>query len=443
MPYPSKGPLPGETASKTGHLDIIRNPFIRRLVENFRKAPDSHAPAAGQDPWEPIVGPQGPGQELPIIFAIDGSLSTVASTSSPPRVLSFVKTVLLCLDAHRLATVDKRLPHPFQLREILTHAAVHHAVVLPLKNATLPGMTLYHCIRQIIYEGMRHDPYLQDEVLNTLKWLAYRKWSNLNRGLEPFACPHCREVVATLPYDADEGPCPRCGKHLFVTDWLGLHIEMDDSMGFAPEKIAKYYMNLHEILLLFTGIRYYWEKNPAVLHRAFFLKDGPLSLRAQYTKLVEPIRAFLAFAHDKGVPVHILGQEKTGFFADHLDLIGGTAPPNSLFIPNDDYINTHVFERPPGHTPYGYYHAFGSKVFLKFRERQHLAVSVPTRGFNTAPRRADFIGLENILATLPSLISHRHDCALYPVELAHGIASLSTYPSAHILRIFSDSATLA
>jgi glucose dehydrogenase len=43
----------------------------------------------------------------------------------------------------------------------------------------------------------------------------------------------------------------------------------------------------------------------------------------------------------------------------------------------------------------------------------------------------DLIGLSRILATIPALVSHKFEGALYPVELANGIASMSSYPSAN------------
>jgi hypothetical protein len=39
---------------------------------------------------------------------------------------------------------------------------------------------------------------------------------------------------------------------------------------------------------------------------------------------------------------------------------------------------------------------------------------------------------------LPSILSNRHEGALLPVELVHGVASLSTYPSARILKVFAE-----
>jgi hypothetical protein len=50
---------------------------------------------------------------------------------------------------------------------------------------------------------------------------------------------------------------------------------------------------------------------------------------------------------------------------------------------------------------------------------------------------SDFIGLDEILCTLPGLISHQHEGALIPIELAHGVASLSSYPSAQVLKLFA------
>jgi hypothetical protein len=46
--------------------------------------------------------------------------------------------------------------------------------------------------------------------------------------------------------------------------------------------------------------------------------------------------------------------------------------------------------------------------------------------------------LDRILATLPGMISSRHENALIPIEMANSIASLSTYPSAQVLKLFAD-----
>ncbi|MEV2226652.1 hypothetical protein AB0E01_43390 [Nocardia vinacea] len=49
----------------------------------------------------------------------------------------------------------------------------------------------------------------------------------------------------------------------------------------------------------------------------------------------------------------------------------------------------------------------------------------------------DLIGLDRILATLPRLISYQNEGALVPIALANGVASLSSYPSAAVLKLFA------
>lgn len=299
----------------------------------------------------------------------------------------------------------------------------------------MEGMTTYDAIRQIIFESVG-DRSLDGEPLETLKWIAYEKWDGKQKSVPLFECPHCEQMVATLPYDAEEGKCPRCSEHLFITDMLGFHQEM--AFDSAPDTVATAYMNIHETLLLFTGIRYFWQENRKLLSRSLFVKDGPLSIRAQYSKLVAPIRRFLLFAKDQGYAVHIIGQEKTGAFAQHLELIGRGAPLGSVFVPGDRYIKKEIQHRPDRGAPYGRDTNYGAKVFMKLSDYHQMVLNIPTGSYKPTPIVADLIGIDRIVATIPQIVSNRYEGAILPIELAHGVASLSTYPSAHILKVFAD-----
>jgi hypothetical protein len=217
---------------------------------------------------------------------------------------------------------------------------------------------------------------------------------------------------------------------------LGFHLEMAPDS--APDSIAMAYMNIHEVLLMFTGIRHYWENKRDVLKKCLFVKDGPLSIRAQYSKLVAPIRRFLAFARGQGYPIHIIGQEKSGRFFEHLELIGRNAPEGSIFIPGDQYIKEEIQHRPNTGAPYGKDTNYGAKVFVKINNYHQMVLNIPTGEFIENPKLDNLIGAKNIFATLPSILSNRFEGALLPIELANAIASLSTYPSAQILKIFAD-----
>ena len=318
MPYRAGSRLPAERASRLGHLEVISSDLVKRLCENFEEADQpSVLPELNWQPFSPD------GDPLRTVFGVDGSLQIIESNRHPYKALAFVKTALLSLDQYALGRLDKESPHPLALKNILTKSVTYHATAFPLRGVSLPEMKTYDAVRKIIFESLKDD--LDGEVLSSLKWIAYEKWDGIRKPLPVFDCPHCEEMTATLPYDAEIGKCPKCDEEILLTDMLGFHLEM--SLESAPDTIATTYMNIHETLLLFTGVRYFWETDQQTLSNCLFIKDGPLSLRAQYSKLVAPIRRFLAFAREQGCPIHIVGQEKSGIFADHLQLIGESAGP--------------------------------------------------------------------------------------------------------------------
>jgi len=434
MPYQAGKKLPAERASKLGHLDVLKSPLVQQLVQNFEQPHiNNMTPFAGWQTFPLLDCP------LDLIFAVDGSWQPIIDERSPHKALAFIKTALIKIDQVALRRIDSEAPHPFALRDLMIDAALYHATAFPLRHVYTAGMTVYNAVRQAIYESMK-DASLQGEVIETLKWLAYEKWRANPRPLPPFECPHCESKKATLPVDAEKGQCSDCGKEIFITDMLGFHLEMVEDA--ASESVATAYMNIHETLLMFTGIRHFWQTAKDVLNRCLFIKDGPLQIRAQYSKLVNPIRNFLLHANAEGYPISIIGQEKTGTFVEHLNLIGRDVPAGHLFIPDHVYICEQIQHRPSKGAPYGRDTNYGAKVFVIVNERCRLILNMPVQAqmgnFITKPDALQIINLNRVLATLPALLSSRHENALVPIELANSVASLSTYPSAQVLRLFTE-----
>lgn len=433
MPYQSGKNLSGERASKLGHLDVLKSPLVQQLVKSFEH-PDTTV-ITSPIQWQPFPLSDHP-QDL--IFGVDGSLQVIVDERPPHKAMAFVKTALMRIDQVALSHINKDTPHPFELRDLMAESALYHATVFPLRHVHVPGLSVYDAVRQTIFESVK-DPSLAGEPMETLKWLAYEKWSGNQKGLEPFQCPHCDSDHATLPYDAEKGACSKCGNLLYITDMLGFHLDMVQEA--ASDSVATAYMSIHETLLLFTGIRHFWQTNRGVLARCLFLKDGPLQIRAQYSKLVEPIRRFMRHADQLDVPICIVGQEKTGTFVEHLDLIGRDAPINHLFIPDHIYICEQIQHRPASGAPYGKDTNYGAKIFVIY-DRCQLVLTLPVSTsmgvFIQAPHFSQLLGLSKVLATLPRFVSSHHENALLPIELAHSVASLSTYPSAQVLKLFAD-----
>jgi hypothetical protein len=434
MPYPQGTKLPGERASKLGHLDVLKSPLVQQLVNNFEQ--DTATLSVDNAGWQPFPNPGNP---LDLIFAVDGSIQVIVDELPPHKSVAFVKTALLRLDQIALAKIDKDTPHPFAIRDLMAESALYHATVFPLNHVHITGMSVYDAVRETIYQSM-NDASLNCQPMETLKWLAYEKWLPTRKSLPGFKCPHCENENATLPFDAEEGNCAICGTKLFITDMLGFHLDMVEEA--ASDSVATAYMSIHETLLLFTGIRYFWETNKEHLKRCLFIKDGPLQIRAQYSKLVNPIRRFLIAAYNEGVPIAILGQEKTGYFADHLELIGRDAPANHYFIPDHKYICEQIQHRPANGAAYGKDTNYGAKVLIAYGDRYKFVLNIPIdeamTSFIVKPEVDSLLCFDRILGTLPKVLSSRFENGLMPIELANNVASLSTYPSAQVLKLFAD-----
>jgi hypothetical protein len=442
MPYQKGKRLPFEKASKIGHLEVIQSPLVKKLCESFND-PDCQCEPHGVS-WQNI--PSG-GQELKLIFASDGSLQTIESPIPPYKAIAFVKTVLLKLDQHAILKLDKDNPNPFTLRDIMKESALFHATSFPLRHVVIPGKSIYHAVREILYESV-NDPGLNNSLdgamMETLKWIAYEKWdSSPKTKLENFGCPYCRDKTgidhATLPFNEEKGNCPNCGNEIFITDMFGLHQSMTEDH--APNQLASDYMSIGETLMIFTPIRFFWENKRDILKNCLLIKDGPLSLRATLAKLSAPIRRFFQYSKKNGYEVAMIGQEKSGAFYEHLQLIGRNAPPNTIFIPDNQYIRNEI-QHSNSISIYGADTNYGAKVFFKINDYHQMVLNIPTgiRGEGVENPSIDkLINFKNIIATLTKILSNRYEGALIPIELANGVASLSTYPSAKVLELFSES----
>jgi hypothetical protein len=131
------------------------------------------------------------------------------------------------------------------------------------------------------------------------------------------------------------------------------------------------------------------------------------------------------------------GQEKSGAFWEHLELIGDYAPSGSFFLPDHKYIRTEIQHRPEDGAIYGKDTNYGAKVFLKLDDRHKFVLNIPN-GNATDPQDSNMIGFAAIFSTLGHILSARYESALLPIQMAHSVASLSTYPSAKVLSMFAE-----
>lgn len=441
MAYSSHGKLPDEHASKLGHLSVVQSQWVQSLIQNFEDTAPSEAECNMSLWYDFDVSSFKP---LKYIWTVDGSYVSVKPNPPSGKEVAFVKIALLSVDNNKLNRIDKKNPHPLLLQDIMSDSALFHATVLPLKNIKTSLGTNYDAIRHIIYDSIRIDE--EGQYFQTLKWLSYKKWEKQQNRSPKFDCPHCAKEIPGLPYDASMGVCPHCGKEVLLTDMIGFNLDMEEDN--ASEKVVSSYMLVMEHLMLFTIIRLMWDHTDKnIFSDTLFIKDGPLTLRSQYAKFVPIIREFIEHTKQQKRPIHIIGQEKSGIFCDHLTMVSQYACPHQLGDPPSVAVLTHEYVRKEVYrtgelaSPYGSRTNWGEKVYVKLDPDTALTLNIPTGAYNEDlqfPKPDDLVGLGRIIATLPSLISRKYEGALFPVELANGVASMSSYPSAKILQQFVD-----
>src|SRR5206468_7962644 len=137
------------------------------------------------------------------------------------------------------------------------------------------------------------------------------------------------------------------------------------------------------------------------------------------------------FAKDDKRPIHVIGQEKTGAFVDHLRSVVRFTPPHargerlSYAVLTHDFVRKEVYRSPDLANPYGMRTNWGEKVYVKIDPGTYMGLNVPTGRYDSSgesPEPADLIGIDRILATIPSPVSRNFDGAVFPVGLANGIA---------------------
>lgn len=439
MPYQAGARLGSESASKLGHLDIAKSEFVRSLLEKF-EYPDKSRPA-DEKMWQPATAGE---EHLPTVIAVDGSLQIIQSDAQPLRTLAFIKTALVRIDKREMEKIDPVMPHPVHLKALMSKCALQTSTVLPLRNVSYEGLTNVDVVRTIVRDSLKTQ--LDGIAYDTLKWLLFRLWSHERSSSPNFMCPHCGKDTQGLPFGQDESTCSNCNEAVWLIDVIGFHLEMGEDD--APDSLASAYMLVHETLMLFSVVRHFLSiGDKTSLSNILLIKDGPLTLRSQYSKMVPSIRLLFEYLRDNGVTLHMIGQEKTGRFVDHLAVISKFAPPlqkndpSHFAVLSHEYIRRQVDHASERSNPYGFRTNYGEKVFVKLDPYHSMVLSVPTGQYLNSPERPngpnDLIGWPRILATLPSLMSYQHEGALFPISLANGVASLSSYPSAAVLKLLA------
>lgn len=425
-PYAESINLPFESASKLGHLSVVNDPLVKELLESFERIesgadslPDGSVVQLDLDSAEPLA----------IVLAVDGSLSSVPNSLIEDKTLAYVKVAALCLSLDDLEAAEAPIVDPAFVQGLIRDHTNTFSTVLPLNNVMVPGQTMRATVREVVHRTFR--TVKDGDLLDTLVYLTSRGWLPDSEHDASFACPFCGSENE-LPRNMVEFNCRRCGREITVVDYLGFEREVNEESN--EDAVARSLMLALEHLTVIDYIRRMLDKNPAMLKRTLLLKDGPLMLAGQYSRLAEAIRSYLNWLNHEGIEYYLAGIEKSGAFVTHAHYLGeALRAPGRVFVPGNGYILSRIKHMDPGTTKYGERVLYGSKALVGLDERNVAVLNVPTPRYMLDPTPGDLIGLTRIVKTLTRLVSRQHQDAIMPIVAVNRLASMSFYPSNDIL----------
>lgn len=426
-----------ERASKLGHIKLVQHEQVTRLVRQFEQVDSSTEPPLGdRSGWLDVTA------ESPIRFivTVDGGQAVIPHEIRRDKRMVFIKVCAMLIRRSDIAFLrENAVIDPREMARMFDGGVWFQAAALPLAGIHLPGETVKETIRKTVDAVLEYT-----KLYDTLNFLVSRLWDSsysMDPAINPL-CPHmeclaCGEAL-WLPRNAINFACLHCRHRHSLSDYLGIAQEAADD--WSREEAAMALRNVLETLTLFHFVIRFWRTRPDILGETLFLKDGPLLLRAQLSRLVEPIRELVSRMRDDHLPFYIAGVEKNGDLVDHIEDIRKHLPnPGEYFLPSVRYI----FEEIQGlqFDPRRYRNRvqYGSKVVVRLGPDHVLPLDVPTGAFTTDPTINDLIGLPQIVPVLAEMTSYSHDNALIPIKLVNDYSSISERPSGDILKAFAGS----
>jgi LSD1 subclass zinc finger protein len=425
MAYSSSGNMPIERASKIGHLKIINEPRIQRLLEEFERVDSTQDMLLGEVSGTIDLSKTN---EIRNIVAIDGSHAIIPNEIYRHKRIAFVTAGAIVLRRSDLLEMKENpIIDPRDLTQRIQNSTHSIASALPLSGIAIPGETLVKTIRNLIHETLHYT-----KLYDTLQFLVSREWDSGYVMNEHMNCTKCREIIQ-LPKSIKNFKCNACGESHTLSDYL----QITDSQpeDWAREETVSSLRNILETLMLFQFVISYRDR--PVLRHTLFVKDGPLLLRAHLSRLVEPIRAFIENLRISGRTPYLVGVEKSGALVDHIPAVQQTLKnPGDFFLPSVQYLHERIEGVSFDPRTYRNRVHYGSKIVIRLGHSHVVAFNLPTGEFKIEPSVSDLIGFEDSMAVLSEMVSFSYENAIIPLVLANSATSISMNPSSEILEDF-------
>src|ERR687887_897558 len=169
MAYARSDRLPLERASKLGHMRVIQEPSVQRLLDAFERVEEGDDESYGEVTGRLDLAQAG---ELENVVAIDGSSVAVPNALRTYRQAAFVTFGAVCLSRTEMnAMKTNPIVDPRDLARRLQGRTYCGATVLPLSGVVVPGQTVSGTIRRTVDDTLRATG-----LYATLKFVVSREW---------------------------------------------------------------------------------------------------------------------------------------------------------------------------------------------------------------------------------------------------------------------------
>ena len=277
--------------------------------------------------------------------------------------------------------------------------------------------------------------------MQTLEFLLSRSYAQPEPVIKLASCPHpgCGIPKIDFRFQAHNS-CPKCKKGLLLIDYFRLQDLIDEDQG--AHRALTYVFPLIEQLLLLHYLKFFNDHTPEnLLPSTLFLRDGSLAFSGQTNRFSRPVRGFLNTLKSQS-PVHFIGIEKSGRFADHAAELSRLSPEkiksSQILVPDNDYINKYIPTNKAPSQVYGESTHYGANVIFRGRRGQINIVCLPTANSQQIEKlqKSDFENIDVILDVVDRLKCDLYDNAVLPIGIINQAVSLAHRPSAVILRQF-------
>lgn len=434
---------PFESASKTGHTSIINDKDVKNFLSNCHIP--SYDKDVSQQDMQSYFLEDIPNNPIKTIITIDGGFTDVyVRKEFPSSTIAFFQFGVLFFKYQDLIEMKEKPfidPDDFSKLQNIQRMKL----VIPTKGVTFKDeIDLINSVRKSIYDFFLNN--IEDQgLIKALKWLIFEEYNSNNDISWTIAqCPHCKESITFTKHNLTSEYtlfCPHCQETIYLTDVFRLHEVIDNELGAGG--VLGYLSTTIEQLIIVYLIKEILKQNAECLKETLIVKDGPLAFFGQTANIHKPMKKLIKYLNEN-YTINMVGLEKSGAFVEHAEMIADELKSNQMVLLGNDYIYKYILPgQPKPGAIYGETTYYSHKLIYKSKYDNIYIASIPTIDLKAEPDLCDFINLPIILNNITYLKCDLYYSSLIPVVLANKLVSLSSHPSADILKIFAQQSVLS